>query len=76
MRTRRILVVIVGVAQTAIAALSVFFACCVHFNMLRVQETLEGLLRSVPMTAPVLLVFGLLSAANGLLLISEWLQMS
>jgi len=75
MHIRKTLVAIVGLTQSVIALLSVVLACSIHFNLFSTQETLDELLRSVPMTAPILLVFGLLSTASGLLLIREWLEL-
>jgi len=74
MRTKRILVAIVGVVQGAIGVLASILSCILYFNFLDVQTTLNMPTKLLPLYLFILSVFSFFSMINGFFLIHEGLE--
>lgn len=74
MKIRRILVVIVGVMQSFVAASVFIFAFILYFDFFGVQTCLDMAIESYCSHVFILLGFGFFSIISGLFLIHEWLE--
>ncbi|MFQ5999814.1 MAG: hypothetical protein ACE5J6_03450 [Candidatus Bathyarchaeia archaeon] len=74
MRVKRILVAIVGIAQSAMGVLSFILACILYFDFLGIQTTLNVPAELLPLYLLILSVFGFFSIINGFFLVHEWLE--
>ena len=74
MNIKGTLAIIVGLMQSAIAALVFIFVCCLYFNFFGVQVRLNVTVEFYRFLVLVLLVFGFFSITSGLFLVYEWLE--
>ncbi len=74
MRVRRILAVIIGLAQGGIGALTVTLAFILNFNLLGVQKMLNIPEDLLPLYLLIFGAFGSFSVISGFFLIHEWLE--
>jgi hypothetical protein len=71
MDTRRILSKIVGLTQTAIGGLTMFFAFFLFYNIFDVQAVLGFSAEAIGLYLWTFIIFGLLSVISGLFLFYE-----
>lgn len=74
MDVKRILTMVVGVAQSIIALSTLIFACCLYFNLFNLQKLLNIVAEHLYFYVSTLLVFGFFSLISGLFLVYEWLE--
>jgi len=71
MSTRKVVSRIVGVAQSAVGAITIIFAYGLHSNLFGIQSTLDISAKSLPLYVLILVIFGFLSIISGLFLICD-----
>jgi len=71
MNAKRILSKIVGLTQTAIGALAMFFAFFLFYNIFNIQTVLGFAAETIGLYLWSFIIFGLLSVISGLFLFYE-----
>ena len=71
MNAKRILSKIVGLTQTAIGALAMFFAFFLFYNIFNIQTVLGFAAEAIGLYLWTFIIFGLLSVISGLFLFYE-----
>ncbi len=74
MRARKILVMVVGTAQTVVGVLAVIFVYVLYLDFLGVRTRLNVSGELAPLYLLVLIVFGFFSIMGGFFLIHEGLE--
>jgi len=71
MEARKVVLTVVGVAQSGIGMLAIIFAYILYYNLFDIQGMLNASAQNAPLYMLILLIFGLLSFISGLFLIYE-----